>query len=57
MRWGHAVVHLRPGVPAGSIVWRHPLICLGVLIAVIGFVWDAILEVTFLSPLGAWRLG
>ncbi|MBV8929060.1 MAG: spirocyclase AveC family protein [Mycobacteriaceae bacterium] len=32
--------------PVDSFVWRHPLISLGALILVIGFIFDAILEVT-----------
>jgi len=31
--------------PPGSFAWRHPLISLGVLIYVIGFVYDAIMEI------------
>ena len=34
--------------PTDSFVWRHPLVCLGVLIVLIGFIWDAILEVTLI---------
>lgn len=30
--------------PVGSFVWQHPLVSLGLLILVIGFVYDAILE-------------
>ncbi len=29
-----------------SVVWRHPLLCLGALILVVGFIYDAIMEIT-----------
>lgn len=35
--------------PPGSFAWRHPLISLGVLILVIGFVADAMLEIVLVS--------
>lgn len=37
---------LQSGRPVDSFVWRHPLITMGALIFVIGFVFDMILEVT-----------
>ena len=37
---------LQRGRPVESAVWRHPLLCLGALILVIGFVFDACLEIT-----------
>jgi hypothetical protein len=37
---------LQRGRSVDSMVWRHPLVCLGALILVIGFVFDAILEIT-----------
>ncbi len=37
---------LQQGRPVDSFVWRHPLVCLGGLILVVGFVFDAILEIT-----------
>jgi len=32
--------------PIDSLVWRHPLICLAGLIFIIGFIFDAFLEIT-----------
>jgi hypothetical protein len=37
---------LQRGRSVESAVWRHPLLCLGALILVVGFVYDAIMEVT-----------
>ncbi len=33
-----------------SFVWRHPLVCLGLLIYVVGFVYDAIQEISWCGP-------
>ena len=35
--------------PYDSFVWRHPLISLGVLIFIVGFIIDMILEVTMIQ--------
>lgn len=55
---GYATFYVGPFFPAiwilrriqarqapGSFAWRHPLICLAVLIYVVGFVYDAIMEI------------
>jgi hypothetical protein len=37
---------LQRGRSLDSAVWRHPLLCLGALILVVGFIYDAIMEIT-----------
>jgi hypothetical protein len=34
--------------PADSFVWRHPLICLGALIFIVGFIVDAFVEISLI---------